>query len=94
MKAIQTATLVFNLLLAGCVQVGPKDLPVADCPKLSVPECPKCPTLSSSVKTSTPLPAIDQTVTIKIRGDQVEADPGGERLLRYYVYARKVLQSP
>lgn len=83
-------TLAFSLLMVGCVQVGPKTMPVSECPKLTVPQCPKCPSLSAG--NTAQLPAIDETVTIKIRGNQVEADQGGEKLLRYYVYAQKLLQ--
>lgn len=93
--AIVTAATI-NLLLAGCIQVGPKEVPVSECPKLKVPECPKCPTLAAPVPQkpiAATMPAIDQTVTIKIRGDNVEADAGGEKLLRAYVQARKLLQS-
>lgn len=77
-------------ILYGCVQVGPKDIPVNNCPKLSVPECPKaeCPK-SISIE----LPPLEQQVNIKIDGDKVEVDQGGEKLIRNYVYARELLRS-
>lgn len=75
-------------ILYGCVQVGPKDIPINDCPKLSVPECPKteCPK-------SVELPPLDNQIHIKIDGNKIEADAGGEKLIRNYVYARELLRS-
>lgn len=104
-------SLAFSALLTACVQVGPKDIPINDCPKLRVPECPQCPTCPKLTVPQCPsddvvaikedkkecptvnIPPIDQTVTIKIRGNTVEADEGGAKLLRYYVYAQKLLRS-
>jgi hypothetical protein len=75
-------------ILCGCVQVGPKDIPINNCPKLSVPECPKteCPK-------SVELPPLDNQIHIKIDGNKIEADAGGEKLIRNYVYARELLRS-
>lgn len=52
-----------------------------ECPKVEMPSCPK---LS--------LPAIPQKVYLKIDGNKVEADAGGELLLRAYVDARRTLK--
>jgi hypothetical protein len=70
------------------VQVGPKDIPINNCPKLSVPECPKteCPK-------SVELPPLDNQIHIKIDEKKIEADAGGEKLIRNYVYARELLRS-
>lgn len=81
------------VLVAGCVQVGPKNLPVTSpCPKLAVPPPQQCPKITSQQCPRYALPAIADTVTIKIRGTVVEADAGGEQLIREYAHAQKLLQ--
>lgn len=87
MKCLTVLILCGTLL--GCVQVGPKTLPVQECPKLTVPSCPKVEPKSCS---HYELPGIPQTVTIKIRGDVVEADAGGEQLIRNYSRAQQLLR--
>jgi hypothetical protein len=71
------------------VQVGPKSLPVQECPKLTVPECPK-PAIRACATYE--LPGIAETVTIKIRGNVIEADAGGEQLIRNYARAQSLLR--
>jgi hypothetical protein len=64
------------LLLSGCVSA-----PIA--PGLKIPD-KECPTLR--------MPAIPQKVNLKIDGDKVQADDGGDMVLRGYVRARSLLK--
>lgn len=82
-------TLALCVIVTGCVQVGPKTLPVQECPKLTVPECPK-PAIRACATYE--LPGIAETVTIKIRGNVIEADAGGEQLIRNYARAQSLLR--
>ena len=78
------------VILQGCVQVGPKTLPVGECPKLTVPQCP---TLVAPKEVN--MPGIPEVVTMKIRGDViVECDAGCESLIRNYAKAQELLRSP
>ena len=52
-----------------------------ECPKVEVPSCPKV-----------AMPAIPSKVYLKIDGNKVEADAGGELLLRAYVAARQTMK--
>lgn len=87
MKCLTALALCVTLI--GCVQVGPKTLPVQECPKLTVPQCPK-PAIKSCATYE--LPGIAETVTIKIRGNVIEADAGGEQLIRNYARAQSLLR--
>ena len=73
------AVLTMLALLNGCVSA-----PVA--PNLKLPETPakECPRLV--------MPPIPQNVFLKIDGDKVFSDGGGDTLLRGYVRARQLLQ--
>lgn len=69
------------LLLAGCIQVGPKELPdfskSEETPKRIRVVCP-----------SYQLPPIEKTVHISIEpGKPAKVDEGGEKLIRSYVNA-------
>lgn len=65
------------LMLYGCVSA-----PVA--PNLKIPENLGCPKLN--------LPPVPQDVNLQIHGDKIEADAGGERVLRSYVACRAALR--
>lgn len=66
------------LLLTGCVNA-----PVA--PGLKLPEASKeCPRLV--------MPPVPQKVYLKIDGEKIEEDDGGDMLLRGYVRARSLLR--
>ena len=78
--------LLFSLLV-GCIQVGPKSVPVSapvSCPEWKPVQCPVLPKYA--------MPGIPQTVTIKIRGDKVESDAGGDAMIRAYALAQKLLR--
>lgn len=65
------------LLLVGCVSA-----PIA--PNLKLPEQKSCPSVA--------LPPIPEHVKLVINGDLVEADQGGEQVLRGYVQSRRIFQ--
>lgn len=73
------AVLAIFSLLSGCVSA-----PVA--PNLKLPEAPvkECPKLV--------MPPISEHVFLKIDGDKVFSDDGGDTMLRGYVRARQLLQ--
>ena len=66
------------LFLVGCVSA-----PVA--PNLKLPEQKACASLA--------LPPVPDHVKLIIDGDKVDADEGGEKLLRGYVASRHLFQS-
>ena len=74
------------MMLSACVQVAPNlKLPEkAPCPKVEPVACPTIPQYK--------LPPIANEVTIKIRGNSVEADAGGEQLIREYSKAQRLLR--
>jgi len=74
------------IMLSACVQVAPNlKLPEkVSCPKVEPVTCPTIPQHK--------LPPIANEVTIKIRGNQVEADAGGELLIREYAKAQQLLR--
>lgn len=89
---------IFFFIVVFCVS-GCVSAPVA--PNLKWPEPKECPkvepakTESSSMVPSCPkvdMPSIPKQVFLKIEGNDVEADAGGELLLRAYVRARKALK--
>ena len=72
-----TRAAILALLLAGCVQVGPKEMPTAPV------ACPSWPDM----------PGIPRTVHLVIEpGKPPQADDGARVLLRSYVHARELLQ--
>jgi hypothetical protein len=83
----QMMLIVLFSLLVGCIQVGPKSVPVSapvPCPELKPVQCPVLPKYA--------MPGIPQVVTIKIRGDKVESDAGGDAMIRAYALAQKRLR--
>jgi hypothetical protein len=58
--------------------------PIPDCPKPVLPESVQCPALPD------PIPPV---VHIAIEPGKVEADAGGEQLLRKYAAARKAIKA-
>lgn len=77
------------VILVGCVQVGPKNVPT-NCPKLTVPPTPQCPKLET---VQMDMPGIPEVVTMKIKGDViVECDAGCEVLIRNYAKAQQLLR--
>ena len=74
------------MMLSACVQVAPNlKLPEkVPCPKVEPVACPTIPQYK--------LPPIANEVTIKIRGNSVEADAGGEQLIREYSKAQRLLR--
>lgn len=78
--ALVALMLILSLFLTGCINA-----PVA--PNLKLPEAPpvkECPRLK--------MPAVPDQVHLVIEGDMIEADEGGDTLLRGYVRARSVLK--
>lgn len=78
--ALVALMLILSLFLTGCINA-----PVA--PNLKLPEAPpvkECPRLK--------MPAVPDQVHLVIEGDMIEADEGGDMLLRGYVRARSLLK--
>jgi hypothetical protein len=78
--ALAALMLILSLFFTGCVNA-----PVA--PNLKLPEAPpvkECPRLK--------MPAVPDQVHLVIEGDMIEADEGGDTLLRGYVRARSLLK--
>lgn len=90
------ACVILTASMSACVQVGPKSLPAVQtaCPKLTAPPAPQCPKLTVESCNRYDLPPIGNTVTIRIRDNVVEADAGGELLIREYARAQRLLRSP
>jgi len=77
--------LLVAVLFSGCVQVGPKNFPVAPPASAKPVVCAPAPKLA--------MPGIPEVVTMKIRGDVVEqCDPGCEQVIRQYAAAQKLLR--
>jgi len=81
---IKTTLLLSFALLTGCFSAP--IAPNLTFDKLAIKhpaEAQSCPTLV--------MPPIPEKVELSISGAQLHADPGGERILRYYVKARALL---
>lgn len=78
MWALAAFILILALYLPGCVSA-----PVA--PNLKFPEQKACRSIA--------LPPVPDKVTLIIDGAKIEADKGGEQLLRGYVASRYVFRS-
>lgn len=85
---MKSLAFLISLVLSGCVSVAPN---------LKLPEKVPCPTEQPPPTPPAPcpklkMPPVAQQVYIKIDGNKIEADAGGEELIRYYVKAQSLLR--
>jgi hypothetical protein len=64
----------------------------SSCVYTSFPDLPDIATLQMCPKIELP-PAVPSDVYIKIKGDKIEVNEGGEILLRHYTKLRKTIKS-